>query len=124
MRLSSRTLLTALLLVILGTDLAYAQNKGSGNDNGNGNSSKQLMVLGTSVDRNNQTLTIQGLDFGSQTPLVWCEMEQMTVISATNNQIVVFLPAAGPNGTHLLTVSRGNSAQDIGFFNVYFGAGG
>ena len=79
MRLSSRTLLTALLLVILGTDFAYAQSQKS-----NGNSSKQLMVLSTSVDRANQTLTIQGSAFGSQPPQVWCETYQMTVISATD----------------------------------------
>src|SRR3954469_20569245 len=62
MRLSSRTLMLAFVLVILGTELAYAQKK---NAETIAPSTNQLAVLSTAVDRVNQTLTIQGVAFGS-----------------------------------------------------------
>ena len=76
---------------------------------------KDLTILSTAVDRVNQTLTVQGAGFGAQSPQVWCETYQMTVISATDTQLVVFLPGGVPDGTHLLTVSRGNGEKDRTF---------
>src|SRR3954470_12631667 len=115
MRLSSRTLMLAFLLVMLGTELAYAQKK---NAETIAPSPNQLAVLSTAVDRVNQTLTIQGVAFGPQAPQVWCENYLMTVISATDTQLVVFLPSGVPDGTHLLTVIRGNGEKDRGTFNM------
>src|SRR3569832_2367448 len=96
MRLSTRTFMLSFLLLILGTELAYAQKK----EPVVANSSNQLTILSTAVDRVYQTLTIQGMGFGSQPPQVWCEAWPMTVISATDTQLVIFLPAAVPDGTH------------------------
>src|SRR4029450_2966324 len=113
MRLSRRILMPVLLMVILGTQLAYAQNP-----------KKQLMILSTSVDRTNQTLTVQGSGFGAQAPQVWCETFQMTVISATDTQLVVFLPSGVPDGTHLLTISRGSGEKDTNTFDMHVGTTG
>ena len=118
MRLSSRTFMLSFLLLILGTDLAYAQKTVVAN------SSNQLTILSTAVDRDNQTLTVQGMAFGSQPPQVWCETWPMTVISATDTQLVIFLPAAVPDGTHLLTIARGNGDKDRGAFIMSVGSPG
>src|SRR4051812_13093279 len=114
MRLSSRTLLLSFLIVILGTEFAYAQKSTAAV----APKADQVVVLSTAVDRVNQTLTIQGVGFGPQAPQVWCENYLMTVISATDSQLVVFLPGGVPDGTHLLTVIRGNGEKDRGTFNM------
>ncbi|HEU4936395.1 MAG TPA: hypothetical protein VFT39_08080, partial [Vicinamibacterales bacterium] len=121
MRLSRRILMLSFLLVILGTELAYAQKKSA---EAVPTTSPQLVILSTAVDRVNQTLTIEGLAFGLQPPQVWCETYLMTVISATDTQLVVFLPAAIPDGSHLLTVSRGNGDKDRGGFIFHVGTSG
>jgi hypothetical protein len=123
MRLSNRTAFTALVFVLLGTALAQAQKK-QPDTLAVSNPSQQVVVLSTSVDRVNQTLTIQGLSFGSTAPQVWCETNLMTVLSATDTELVVFLPAAVPDGTHLLSVIRGASEKDRGFFNMNVGTPG
>jgi hypothetical protein len=120
MRLSTRILMLSLLLVMLGTELAYAQKK---NDVVSP-STNQLVILSAAVDRVNQTLTIEGMAFGSQPPQVWCESYLMTVISATDTQVIVFLPSAIPDGSHLLTVTRGNGEKDRGGFIFYVGSYG
>src|SRR3954468_19279500 len=117
MRISNRTVLTALAFVLMGSTFAHAQKKML--DVLDVTKSKgDLVILSTSVDRANQTLTIQGQSFGAQAPQVWCESYSMTVLSATDNQLVVFLPAGVPDGTHLLTVIRGNGEKDRGTFNM------
>src|SRR5262245_47476149 len=108
MRILIRTALLSLLIVLLGTELAYAQKKNEPVPP----PSNQLVILSTAVDRVNQTLTIQGIAFGTQPPQVWCENYLMTVISATDTQIIMFLPNAVPDGSHLLTVIRGNGEKD------------
>ena len=123
MRLSNRTAFTALVFVLMGTALAQAQKQQATTVTVS-NSQQQLVVLSTTVDRVNQTLTIQGLSFGSPAPQVWCETNLMTVISATDTELVVFLPAAVPDGTHLLSVIRGTSQTDRGYFNMNIGTPG
>jgi hypothetical protein len=123
MRLSNRTAFTALVFVLMGTALAQAQKQQAATVTVS-NSPQQLVVLSTTVDRVNQTLTIQGLSFGSAAPQVWCETNLMTVISATDTDLVVFLPAAVPDGTHLLSVIRGPSQTDRGYFNMNIGTPG
>src|SRR6266511_6460760 len=108
MRLSNRTAFTALVFVFMGTALAQAQK----NTLVVSKSQEQVVVLSTTVDRVNQTLTIHGLSFGSPAPQVWCETNLMSVMSATDTELVVFLPAAVPDGTHLLSVIRGTSEKD------------
>ena len=125
MRLSNRTVLTALAFVLLGSSIAHAQKKLT-----NASlfpavkSPGELAILSTAVDRANQTLTIQGQGFGAQPPQVWCETYSMTVLSATDTQLVVFLPAGVPDGTHLLTVIRGPSENDRTSFHAHVGTPG
>jgi hypothetical protein len=123
MRLSNRTAFTVLVFVLMGTALTQAQKKQADTLTVS-NSQQQVAVLSTAVDRVNQTLTIQGLSFGSPAPQVWCETNLMTVISATDTELVVFLPAGVPDGTHLLSVVRGPSEKDRGFFNMNVGTPG
>ena len=78
----------------------------------------QVVVLSAVVDRAQETLTIRGLNFGSQPPQVMCETNYMTVLSATDTEIVVQFPAAVPDGTYLLTVVRGPATVDRDVFNV------
>ena len=123
MRLLNRTAFTAVVFVLMGTALAQAQ-KNQSDALTVSNSKDQVVVLNTVIDRVNQTLTIRGLSFGSPAPQVWCETYLMTVISATDTELVVFLPAAVPDGTHLLSVVRGPSEKDRGFFNMNVGTPG
>jgi len=123
MRLLNRTAFTAVVFVLMGTALAQAQ-KNQSDTLTVSNSKEQVVVLNTVVDRVNQTLTIRGLSFGSPAPQVWCETYLMTVISATDTELVVFLPAAVPDGTHLLSVIRGPSEKDRAYFNMNVGTPG
>ena len=123
MRLRNRRSLAALVLVLMGSTLAHAQKKAVAALDV-ATSKGDLVILSTSIDRVNQTLTIQGQSFGPQAPQVWCETYAMTVLSATDNQLVVFLPAAVPDGTHLLTVVRGPSEKDRGSFAMNVGTPG
>ena len=128
MRLSNRTAFTAIVFVLMGTTLAHAQKKTATMIASDtlviSKPQDQLVVLSTAVDRANQTLTIQGLAFGPQPPQVWCETNLMTVLSATDSQLVVVLPAAVPDGTYLLSVIRGVGEKDRGFFNMSVGTPG
>lgn len=128
MRLTNRTAFTVIVFVLMGTALAHAQQKKSASTSSDtlilAKPQDQLVVLSTAVDRVNQTLTIRGLAFGPETPQVWCETNLMTVLSATDSELVVFLPAAVPDGTHLLSVIRGTGEKDRGFFNMSVGTPG
>ena len=77
---------------------------------------KQLVVLSAAVNRPAETLTLKGQNFGSTAPAVYCESMPMTVISASDTQLVVMFPAAIPDGTYLVTVARGNGKPDVGVF--------
>lgn len=80
---------------------------------------KQLVVLSAAVNRSAETLTLKGQNFGSTAPAVYCESMPMTVISATDSQLVVLFPAAMPDGTYLVTVAKGNGQPDRGVFYVH-----
>jgi hypothetical protein len=125
MRLPNRTVLAALAFVLLGSTIAHAQKKLTiASLLPTVKSSAELVIFSTAVDRANQTLTIQGQGFGSQPPQVWCETYSMTVLSATDSQLVMFLPAGVPDGTHLLTVVRGPSEKDRASFHAHVGTAG
>jgi hypothetical protein len=122
MTVSNRTLWLALALVLLGGSLAYAQSEQNEQNAETKESARSkhrrgpLVVLSTAVDRVNQTVTIRGSAFGSQAPQVLFETYPMTVISATDSEIVAFLPAAVSDGTYLLSVLRGAAERDRAFF--------
>jgi hypothetical protein len=124
MRLSNRTVLAALAIVLMGSTIAHAQKKLTLASVLPTVKVAELVILSTAVDRVNQTLTIHGQGFGPQPPQVWCETYSMTVLSATDSQVVVFLPAALPDGTHLLTVVRGPSENDRASFHAHVGTPG
>jgi hypothetical protein len=125
MRLSNRTVLAALAFVLMGSASAHAQKKLTiASLLPTAKSSKELVIFSTAVDRANQTLTIQGQGFGAEPPQVWCETYSMTVLSATDGQLVMFLPAGVPDGTHLLTVVRGPSEKDRASFHAHVGSPG
>jgi len=80
-------------------------------------SHKRLVIFKTTVDRANETLTIRGQGFGKHAPQVLCEKHPMTVVSATDTEVVVYFPAAVADGTYLLTVMKGASQKDRDVFN-------
>ena len=79
--------------------------------------SNQLIITSATLDRANETLIINGYNFGSASA-VWLELSPLTVISSTPTQLVVQFPAAVPDGTYLLTVERGRSQADRDVFNL------
>jgi hypothetical protein len=112
MTASNRIVAVTLAIALGGAALADAQVADS--------SSKrlpQLVILNTTVNRANETLTIHGNGFGTRPPLVWCEVDPLTVISATDDDVVVYLPAAMKDATYLLTMLRPTSPETgLGFF--------
>ena len=105
----------AIAAILLGTGaVAHAR---AGEQNGP-QKPRQLVVFSASLDRAQQMLVLEGQNFGAMPPTVFCGPHQMTVLSATESQVVVLFPAAIPDGTHLFTVSRGPSQLDQDRFYV------
>src|SRR5688572_18878284 len=120
----SRTAITALVFVLGAVTAAHAgANSNSKKGQGNASSSttdtsapvnptgttSQLTVLSATLDRAQELLVLEGMNFGGGTPTVLCGTYEMTVVSATDSQLVVIFPASIPDGTYLFTVSRGSS---------------
>ena len=82
------------------------------------NSSKQLIVTSASVDRSSDTVTLKGSGFGNKKPTVFCELTQMAVLSATDEELLVAFPASVLDGTFLFTVARGNGTSERASFFV------
>lgn len=80
--------------------------------------SNQLTITSAKVDRPNEVLFVNGLNFGSTAPTVWLETSRLTVVAASETQLVVEFPAAVPDGTYLLVVERGPSQGDRDVFNL------
>src|SRR5688572_27779445 len=81
-------------------------------------SSKHLVVTSAVVDRGNDTVTLRGAGFGSKRPVVYCEETPMSVLSATEDELIVSFPASALEGTFLFTIVRGPSAVDRAAFYV------
>jgi hypothetical protein len=81
-------------------------------------SPKQLIVTSASVDRTNDTVTLKGSGFGRKKPTVFCELTKMTVLSASDEELLVAFPASVLDGTFLFTVARGNGATERASFFV------
>ena len=79
---------------------------------------KQLVVSSASLNRSSETLILKGLNFGAGTPVVMCESMPLTVLSATDTQLVVLFPSAIADGTYLVTVLRGSGQPERGLFYV------
>jgi Collagen triple helix repeat (20 copies) len=91
--------------------------------------SPQLVITSAAFDASNGRLVITGQNFlaarghegrgrASAPPVVTIDLQPLTVISATSTEIVASLSATYPEGTHLITVSRGNSETENGAFAV------
>lgn len=76
----------------------------------------QLLVLSAYVNHEEHTVTLRGMNFGRA--VVFCETERMTVVSASDTEVVVRVPAGLPDGTYLFTVARGNAEVERGAFHV------
>lgn len=113
MRICRMVLAVAAILLSTGA-VAHA---GAGEQNGP-QKPKQLVVFSASLDRSQQTLVLEGQNFGAMPPTVFCGPYQMTVLSWSETQLVVLFPAAIPDGTHLFTISRGPSQLDQDRFYV------
>ena len=105
MRQSKRQIVATVVLFVL---LGMSRIVTAGPD-------KQLVVLSASLNRATETLILKGQNFGSS-PAVFCELLPMTVLSATDTQLVVYFPASMPEGSFLITVARGNAQLDRGVF--------
>ena len=114
MRLRPPTLLLALVLAAPGAWAAAAQPP----------QAPALVVTGATPAPDGQTLTIAGANFGGGRPLVTLDLVPVGVHYATDSEIVAAVPIAlMPSGTYLLTVSRGPSAAENGWFQVRIGTG-
>ena len=118
--MKSRTLIAALVLFLSAGTVAQAgtNDNGQGNDKKNDAPKAQLMVLAAHLDRAQETLILEGLNFGPQAPTVYCETYELRVTGSTNRRLVVQFPAAIPDGMYRFTVVSGPSQQDRDVFYV------
>lgn len=110
---TSRTVIATLVFVLSTGVVARADA-----DEQAGGKGRQLVVMTAMLDRTNELLVFEGENFGPGAPTVQCGQFEMTVLSATDRQLVVLFPAAIPDGTHLFTVSRGASQVERDRFYV------
>jgi collagen triple helix repeat protein/IPT/TIG domain-containing protein len=69
-------------------------------------SAAEIVINRVEVDDGAGLITINGLGFGADVPLVTLEGTPLTVVSNTNSQIVVNLPSGTVPGTYLLRVRQ------------------
>lgn len=112
MPITKRTIWLALGFVV--TFVAAADAQPAKTTNG---PPSQLVILSATPDRAAGTLTVRGKNFGQHAPYVYVEEFPMSVTSATDEQLVIHLPAGVPDGSYLLTVTRGPSPHDRDVFH-------
>src|SRR5215510_9377792 len=86
----------------------------------------QLVITSASFDESNNRLVITGQNFSwpsngsghASPPVVTLDLLPLTVLSATSTEIVASLAGTFPEGTYLITVSRGQGAVESGAFAV------
>jgi hypothetical protein len=86
----------------------------------------QLVITSAAFDESNNHLVITGQNFSwpsngsghGAPPVVTLDLMPMTVLSATSTEIVAALSGNFPEGTYLITVSRGTGAVENGAFAV------
>lgn len=86
----------------------------------------QLVITSAAFDESNSHLVITGQNFSwpangsghGAPPVVTLDLMPLTVLSATSTEIVASLSGNFPEGTYLVTVSRGQGAVDNGAFAV------
>src|SRR5688500_17462690 len=112
MALRIRTAAAAAVVLVIASTNAHAQSEPN-------KASKPVFITSAAVDHTEETVTLKGMNFlGKQRPLVYCEMTLMTLISATDEELVVSFPASSLNGTFLFTVIRGSATNDRDAFYV------
>ena len=123
MRISTRTGMVLAALLYVGT--ADVQAKAKAKDDGDDSPRKQVVITKAIVDRASETVTLKGMHFGRSTPFVYCETSRMTVLSSSDDEIVVAFPASTvADGTYLFTVIRGEAPYDRAPFYVAASAQG
>jgi hypothetical protein len=110
MGLSRRTI-AAIAAAVLFASSAHAQAREDGK-------AKQLLVTSATVDRDGNTVTLKGMNFGTRNPQVYAETYPLHVLSATDEELVVAFPASSLDGTYLFSVIRGNSSLERAAFYV------
>jgi hypothetical protein len=110
MALSRRTIAAVAAAVLLASS-AQAQAREDGK-------AKQLLVTSATVDRDGNTVTLKGMNFGTKKPQVYAETYPLHVLSATDDELVVAFPASSLDGTYLFSVIRGNSSLERAAFYV------
>jgi hypothetical protein len=110
MALSTRRLVAVVALVLFGTSVqAEARDEGK---------AKQLLVTSAAVDRDTNTVTLKGMNFGPKKPQVYAETYPLHVLSATDSELVVAFPASSLDGTYLFSIIRGASSLERAAFYV------
>lgn len=110
---TSRTVIATVILVLCTGVVARADAEEQA-----GGRARQLVVMTAMLDRANEVLVLEGENFGPGTPTVLCGPFEMTVLGATDRQLVVLFPAAIADGTYLFTVFRGASQVERDRFYV------
>ena len=85
-------------------------DKSPGRENGK---PRQVVITSGSVDRVNDRLVLRGQNFGDSAPMVYCETYPLTLLDASDTELVAWFPGAVPQGTYLFTVVRGRGNSEL-----------
>jgi hypothetical protein len=107
----NRTLAATGAVLLLTSVVATAEEKDSLPPN-------QMVVTSVTIDRANETVTLKGNGFGRRKPFVFCEYTQLTVLSASSDELVVSAPVEAMDGSYLFTVVRSTAPFERAWFFV------
>lgn len=110
MPVSKRIVWTALGFAMAVNGVAYAQDLHA--DGASKDSIAAVAIHSATMDRANETVTLRGDGFGPRTPSVFFETFPLTVLTATDTEVVAYLPGSVPDGTYLFTVVRARARND------------
>jgi hypothetical protein len=80
---------------------------------------REAVITSATVDRTAETITFNGFNFGSRKPYVYAETSLLTVLSATDEEVVVSFPvSAVPDGSYLFTLIRNSVVPSRVAFSV------
>lgn len=113
---------TAIVFTAVVTPYASDNSDKKGSDKSPGRENgkpRQVVITSGSVDRANDRVVLRGQNFGDSAPMVYCETYPLTVLDASDTELVAWFPGAVPQGTYLFTVVRGRGNSELER-NVFF----
>jgi hypothetical protein len=101
----TRTAAAVAALTLLGAPVAQAA---SGHSSTSAKTlTRDVVITSATVDRERETVTFRGFNFGTRRPTVYCETSPLKVLRSSDEEVVVSVPVSQMDeGTYLFTLVR------------------